>query len=671
MTFLQPFILWGLPLVLVPVVIHLINRRRFRTLYWGAMEFLLSAARHSSRHAKLRNFFILLLRVLAVLGLIMLLSRPLSGGWLGWAMAGAPEAIFVLVDRSASMESQVISGGDTRRELGLARLRESLAAYEGHSRLYLLDSASLEVQELAGAESLTDLPAAGPSDTAADIPLLVESALQWLGANGVGTADLWMVSDLQAGNWKPEDPRWKSLFDQIEEMTTAVRFRLLAMDQVDGNNTAVVLRGLEAGTVEGSRRKVRLAVELRSTSTEPRKLPVRVAWGELRKEYEVAMSGRVLRWQTTLELPDGGAPGWGMIELPDDLNGRDNRLFLVHGELPEIGVAVRAEDPLAGRYLRLAAGAHRADTPQEAIRSEEELVSTPLEDTAVVVWQDGLPIAGSAASEVLRDYVSGGGVVVCFPPGHPDAGGFAAVEWRPVQKRPTDSPWQINEWNKQEGVLASSRAGTPLRVGDLICHRRQMIAGDAAVLARFDDGVPFLVRKRWGEGACYFVATLPHPEWSNLADGHVLVPMMQRLVEEGSERLQPAGLLVCGAMEPADQARQWEPVSGAAGDTPKDRAGVYRSGTRLVAVNIPPEESEWETVEPETVDRLLPGLAWKRVDSQADSSQGLQGELWRGFLGLMLAALLVESAVLAPRRQRELSAAPSKPTGPPRERHAA
>ena len=30
MTFLQPLILWGLPLVLLPVIIHLINRMRHR-----------------------------------------------------------------------------------------------------------------------------------------------------------------------------------------------------------------------------------------------------------------------------------------------------------------------------------------------------------------------------------------------------------------------------------------------------------------------------------------------------------------------------------------------------------------------------------------------------------------------------------------------------------------
>ncbi|MBT4902035.1 MAG: hypothetical protein HON54_09035, partial [Verrucomicrobia bacterium] len=64
MTFLQPLILWGLPLVLLPVIIHLINRMRHQPRQWAAMQFLLAATRSSTSHAKLRNLLILLMRVL-------------------------------------------------------------------------------------------------------------------------------------------------------------------------------------------------------------------------------------------------------------------------------------------------------------------------------------------------------------------------------------------------------------------------------------------------------------------------------------------------------------------------------------------------------------------------------------------------------------------------------
>ncbi len=116
MTFLQPFVLLGLPLVLVPVIIHLLNRLRHRPKPWAAMRFLVSATRSSASHTKLRQFLILLCRVLAVAMLVLFLARPLAGGWLGWALSPAPDAIVILLDRSASMETQ--SGGDHQTRAG-------------------------------------------------------------------------------------------------------------------------------------------------------------------------------------------------------------------------------------------------------------------------------------------------------------------------------------------------------------------------------------------------------------------------------------------------------------------------------------------------------------------------------------------------------------------------
>ena len=124
MTFLQPFILWGLPLILLPVLIHLFNRLRHRSMPWAAMMFLRSATRKSTRYARLRQFLILLFRVLAVFGLLLALSRPLAGGWAGWLFASAPDVILVLLDRSASMETKPGDGQPTRREQALRLFAE-------------------------------------------------------------------------------------------------------------------------------------------------------------------------------------------------------------------------------------------------------------------------------------------------------------------------------------------------------------------------------------------------------------------------------------------------------------------------------------------------------------------------------------------------------------------
>src|SRR3954451_3855962 len=103
MTFLQPLLLFGLPLIALPVIIHLINQRRYQTIRWGAMMFLLAANRMSRGYAKLRQFLILLFRVLAIAGLVFVISRPLASGWLGRSVGGQPDTTIILLDRSPSM----------------------------------------------------------------------------------------------------------------------------------------------------------------------------------------------------------------------------------------------------------------------------------------------------------------------------------------------------------------------------------------------------------------------------------------------------------------------------------------------------------------------------------------------------------------------------------------
>src|ERR1700722_5250122 len=106
MSFLQPAFLVALPLAALPIIIHLINQRRYQTVRWGAMMFLLAANRMSRGYAKLRQFLILLFRMLAVAGLVFAISRPLASGWLGRSVGGQPDTTIILLDRSPSMRQQ-------------------------------------------------------------------------------------------------------------------------------------------------------------------------------------------------------------------------------------------------------------------------------------------------------------------------------------------------------------------------------------------------------------------------------------------------------------------------------------------------------------------------------------------------------------------------------------
>lgn len=72
----------GAAAVSLPIIIHLLNRRRFRIIEWAAMDFLLEADRKNRRRVQVENLILLALRCLAMLLLGLLLARPFMPGML-------------------------------------------------------------------------------------------------------------------------------------------------------------------------------------------------------------------------------------------------------------------------------------------------------------------------------------------------------------------------------------------------------------------------------------------------------------------------------------------------------------------------------------------------------------------------------------------------------------
>ncbi len=102
--FLNPALLYLLPLALLPVIVHLLNRLRYRRVPWAAMEFLMASQRRTVRRSRLRNLLLLAARVLALAFLVMAISRPVAtSGMFASVFAGTGGARFVLIDNSLSM----------------------------------------------------------------------------------------------------------------------------------------------------------------------------------------------------------------------------------------------------------------------------------------------------------------------------------------------------------------------------------------------------------------------------------------------------------------------------------------------------------------------------------------------------------------------------------------
>jgi len=102
--FFNPWMVAGAGAVAGPILIHILSRRKFRTVRWAAMDFLLQAQKRNRRRVQMEQWIVLALRCLAVLLLALALARPFLGsGWLGRLVGGGSIEHIVLLDDSLSM----------------------------------------------------------------------------------------------------------------------------------------------------------------------------------------------------------------------------------------------------------------------------------------------------------------------------------------------------------------------------------------------------------------------------------------------------------------------------------------------------------------------------------------------------------------------------------------
>src|SRR4051794_17809541 len=69
-------LIWGLGAASLPIIIHLLNRRKFREMRWAAMRFLLEAIRKNSRRIRIEQWILLAVRTLLIILVVLAMAKP-------------------------------------------------------------------------------------------------------------------------------------------------------------------------------------------------------------------------------------------------------------------------------------------------------------------------------------------------------------------------------------------------------------------------------------------------------------------------------------------------------------------------------------------------------------------------------------------------------------------
>lgn len=648
MTFLSPFLLWFLAAASVPVIIHLLNKRRHKTVQWAAMQFLLKATRESRGKKKLRHILILTCRALGIAALAFAAARPVVSGLLGWG-AGTIDTVVLILDRSASMELRSGDGQAAKRELVLQKVRDAMADI-GNPRLVLIDSATGKAQEVPSPDVLAEISATAATDSAADIPALVSAATETL-STGSGRSEIWLASDLQNSNWRPDDSeRWDAARANLAALPQKPALRVLSLTGDSAPNVSLRL-------LSSRRSSDGLLLDLELIRSEDDRgtlnLPLTVRVNGTASGESLTLPGQSLRFQKRIAIKDEAESGHGWLSIPADGNPRDNAAFFAYGPARPVKSLIVAPKGESADYLALAAAPPGFEKQTAERIDPAAFARTSTADYSMILWAAPLPSATNA--NLLEAFLKAGGQIVCLPAAEPSSDTFLGMKWEPVAEAQRGKFFILQDWNKTDGPLRDGIDGTPLPAERLRAIKRAIPAGDSAPLARWEDGEPFITRKIVDRGTLWFLGSLPDYTWSNLGDADVLLPATQRILALGADRFDSSYLAEINTepatLAPGETRARVDDFSQE--NTPHD-AGVFRLGERLVAVNRPLAEDDLQIATKDNLDAMLAGTDYRLLDQVGQSADpSLSTDMWRAFLLAVLFFLISEALLCLPKKQKE------------------
>jgi len=684
--FLSPLFLAGLGAAAVPVVIHLIHRRRAKVLPIATLRFLRLIPSRTIRRHHLEEYILMAARILLLALLALAGARPVLKDA---AAAGGATATAIVIDDSWSMGLR--AGGITRfqeaRETAV-RVLQTLA--DG-------DRAALILTSDPGAMTLsTDrrglVRRAGAAASSLRAPTLltgVRKGLELLRDAKEPNRELVIVTDLQRRAVEP-------LLRGLPVKTGDERIRVLLVDVgvIDPANLSVIDARTGSGVALAGER-IDVTARIRNTSRTPERARVAlILGGERIAAVDVELGPgetRTVPLSAAVLVP--GAEGGRVLLDGDDLAADDVRHFAleVMGKIP---VLIVNGDPAPVPYQDEVFFLRAALSPQELGAEEIEgpvrlktVTADGLDDHDLtpyrVVVLANVETVTERTARNLRAFVTEGGGLLLFignrvrpadwndrlgtDPDH----GLLPGTLSPATQRGDDEAalLRLTEFTRDHPLFA----GLPEEaLADLDrIHSRRALGVDTSnaggeIVASFAGRVPFLVSKAVGRGRVLLVNTSADADWGNLPLRPLFLPLLHRAIrrlagraEEREDRVLGERVPVPGS--PAEPPEVTDPRGESSRPTETERTtgqllygplaipGIYRvraprpEDSRLFAANVRAVEGDLRRASPDLLKGRFGEDRFRYVrggqDIRETLSRSREGRPLWGFL--LVAALLV------------------------------
>ena len=245
LNFANPLLLFGLTAISVPIVIHLLNRRKFERVAWAAMRFLRISVEQNQRRMRIEDILLLILRCLLITLLAMALAQPVLRAASSMLTQARSTAVIVL-DNSYSMTQTdgVQSRFDGAKKAAGEVIRSmpvgsSVAVLLGSDKVAPLIPEPTYDLSLAGRQ-IQDAPL---FDRTTNLFPAVKAAFDVLAGRPAVRKEVYIITDGQAAGWR----QLNEIKALLETHKREVRTHLLIVANAEQRNLGITALRLEGG----------------------------------------------------------------------------------------------------------------------------------------------------------------------------------------------------------------------------------------------------------------------------------------------------------------------------------------------------------------------------------------------------------------------------------------
>lgn len=549
--FLFPAALWALPLASLPVILHLLFRRKSPVMPFSTLRFIKASVQRTAARKRVQKWVLLATRVALLALLIAAVAQPAKAPGGGWSAPGKSSIAAIVVDTSFSME--LLQGHQPLLARADAAVRELLSGQLAGAKAAIFRSATPpadQPEQLKDAsEILAEWTPLAPTASPRPLADRIASAEDLL--NREHAQDKWLViiSDFQ-----------KREFTNAIPQPIGAHVVLIDLHPDDPRSAGVTRVAIDpAQPTPGIGSEAVVDIVGRPNTTRPAKVLASTLAGKVLLETPVQVATLDGAGRATLRFPlHLPAERWMLLRAnlqdEDDMAWDNTRAQLI--ETPPRQIVAFLGNPAAGAMQRsvwLALDPNEGSKPLEWSLSVKQANEIPPDAATAVLLAEEWP--DDARTARLVSFVRGGGTLIWFlRPGLeetwaqlPESRKSALASLLPSEPMIAQiAPLSTVAVSALQDPLVGAFADNRFQIHNIVIRRLIPFSADpqgTLLLNCFpQDPRPglhpqgLLYRRSVGTGTVYTWATLPDRQYGNLNLHPLFLPLLVRMAQRPASR---------------------------------------------------------------------------------------------------------------------------------------